>query len=49
VYLVGIWTVFGGLTAGYVREKTGSVLPPAILHGLSQAIASLMYGFFSVR
>jgi membrane protease YdiL (CAAX protease family) len=45
----GVWTVFGGLSAGYIREKTGSILPPAILHGLPQAIASLMIGFFSIR
>jgi membrane protease YdiL (CAAX protease family) len=45
----GVWTVFGGLTAGYLREKAGSVVAPAILHGLPQAIASLMFGFFSVR
>jgi len=45
----GVWTVFGGLTFGYVREKAGSILPPALLHGLPQAIASLWFGFFSVR
>jgi membrane protease YdiL (CAAX protease family) len=45
----GVWTVFGGLTQGYVREKAGSILPPAVLHGLPQAIASLFFGFFGVR
>ena len=45
----GVWTIFGGLSNGYIREKTGSVLPPAILHGLPQAIASLFLGFFAVR
>jgi membrane protease YdiL (CAAX protease family) len=45
----GVWTIFGGLSKGYIREKTGSVLPPAILHGLPQAIASLFFGFFAVR
>jgi membrane protease YdiL (CAAX protease family) len=45
----GVWTVFGGLTKGYVREKAGSILPPALLHGLPQAIASLFLGFFAVR
>jgi membrane protease YdiL (CAAX protease family) len=45
----GVWTVFGGLAAGYVREKAGSILPPAILHGLPQAIASQFLGFFAVR
>lgn len=45
----GVWTFFGGFVAGYVREKTGSIVAPAILHGLPQAIASLVFGFFSVR
>jgi membrane protease YdiL (CAAX protease family) len=45
----GVWTFFGGLTLGYVREKSGSILPSAILHGLPQAIASLVLGFFAVR
>jgi membrane protease YdiL (CAAX protease family) len=45
----GIWTVFGGLTFGYIREKAGSILPTALLHGLPQAIASLMFGFFAIR
>lgn len=45
----GVWTVIGGLTNGYVREKAGSILPPALLHGLPQAIASLFLGFFGVR
>jgi membrane protease YdiL (CAAX protease family) len=45
----GVWTIFGGLSKGYIREKTGSILPPAILHGLPQAIASLFFGFFAVR
>lgn len=45
----GAWTIFGGVIFGYVREKAGSILPTAILHGLPQAIASLMFGFFGVR
>jgi len=45
----GVWTFFGGLSAGYIREKTGSVLPSAILHGLPQAIASIFLGVFAVR
>lgn len=45
----GVWTIFGGITYGYIREKAGSILPPALLHGLPQAIASLFFGFFAVR
>ena len=37
----GFWTFFGGLVFGLVREKTGSILAPALLHGLPQAIASV--------
>ena len=35
----GFWTFFGGLVFSLVREKSGSVLAPALLHGLPQAIA----------
>jgi hypothetical protein len=35
----GFWTFFGGLVFGFVREKSGSILAPALLHGLPQAIA----------
>jgi len=34
------WTFFGGLVFGLVREKSESILAPALLHGLPQAIAS---------
>ena len=37
----GFWTVFGGLVFGFVREKSGSILAPALLHGPPQAIASV--------
>ncbi|MCC6148364.1 MAG: CPBP family intramembrane metalloprotease [Anaerolineaceae bacterium] len=37
----GVWTVFSGLVFGFVREKSGSVLAPALLHGLPQAIAAV--------
>jgi hypothetical protein len=37
----GLWTFFGGLVFGFVREKTGSILAPALLHGLPQAIATV--------
>jgi hypothetical protein len=36
-----LWTFFGGLVFGFVREKTGSILAPALLHGLPQAIATV--------
>ncbi|MEW6403629.1 MAG: CPBP family glutamic-type intramembrane protease, partial [Chloroflexota bacterium] len=36
----GFWTFFGGLVFGLVREKSGSIVAPALLHGLPQAIAS---------
>lgn len=35
----GLWTFFGGLTLAFVREKSGGILAPALLHGLPQAIA----------
>jgi len=35
----GFWTFFGGLVFGFVREKTGSIVAPMLLHGLPQAIA----------
>jgi membrane protease YdiL (CAAX protease family) len=37
----GFWTIFSGLVFGLVREKTGSILAPALLHGLPQAIATV--------
>jgi len=40
----GFWTFFGGLVSGFVREKTGSIVAPTILHGLPQAIASAFLG-----
>lgn len=36
----GFWTFFAGWLHGFLREKTGSVVAPAILHGLPQAILS---------
>lgn len=35
----GLSSAAVGLVLGYLREKTGSILAPAILHGLPQAIA----------
>lgn len=40
----GLWTTASGLLFAYVREKTGSVVAGAILHGLPQA---LVYFFIS--
>ncbi len=42
IWAWGVWTFFGGLTYGFIREKTGSILAPALLHGLPQAIASVV-------
>lgn len=39
----GLWTVFSGLAFGYLREKTGSIVAPAILHGLPRAVAALFF------
>lgn len=38
----GFWTFFAGWVHGFLREKTGSVVAPAILHGLPQAITSVL-------
>ena len=40
----GLWTFFGGLVLGFVKEKSGSIIAPAILHGLPQAIAYALLG-----
>jgi membrane protease YdiL (CAAX protease family) len=40
----GFWTFFGGLLSGFVREKTGSIVAPTILHGLPQAITYAFLG-----
>lgn len=44
----GFWTMFGGLVNGFVREKSGSILAPALLHGLPQAIAEVAMLFVVV-
>ena len=41
----GFWTIFSGLVFGFVREKSGSILTPALLHGLPQAIAMVFMLF----
>jgi hypothetical protein len=40
----GFWTFFSGLVFGFVREKSGGIIAPAILHGLPQAIAYAVLG-----
>ncbi len=40
----GVWTLVSGVVFGAVREKTGSILAPAMLHGLPQAIACALLG-----
>lgn len=40
----GLWTFFGGLVFGLVRAKTGSIVAPALLHGLPQAVAVALLG-----
>lgn len=37
----GFWTIFSGLVFGFLREKTGSILVSAIIHGLPLAIGSM--------
>lgn len=41
----GVWTFFGGLVFAYVRERSGGILAPALLHGLPQAIAVVVILF----
>lgn len=38
------WTFFSGLLFGLIREKTGSVVAPALIHGMPQALAVLFFG-----
>jgi membrane protease YdiL (CAAX protease family) len=38
------WNIFTGLVFGYLREKTSSILVPAILHGFPLTIAFLFFG-----
>jgi membrane protease YdiL (CAAX protease family) len=40
----GVWTFFGGLAFSFIREKTGSIVAPSILHGLPQGIAWAVMG-----
>lgn len=41
----GVWTFFSGFVGGFVREKTGNIVAPTLLHGLPQGIAYAFLGF----
>lgn len=38
----GLWTAIAGSIFGYLREKSGSVLAPAVAHGVLIAVAALI-------
>lgn len=38
------WTFFSGLLYGIIREKTGSIIAPGIIHGTPRAFAALFFG-----
>lgn len=40
----GFWTVFSGLVFGYLRERTGGIFVPAVIHGLPLAVAYVFFG-----
>ncbi len=40
----GMWTVFAGLLFGFLREKTGGIVAPAIAHGVPAALVYLILG-----
>jgi membrane protease YdiL (CAAX protease family) len=40
----GLWTFSFGLVMAFVREKTGSIVAPTLLHGLPQGIAYAFMG-----
>ena len=44
----GFWTIFGGLVFSFVREKSGGILAPALLHGMPQAIAFVAMLFITI-
>lgn len=43
----GLWTFFGGLVYGIIREKSDGILAPALLHGFPQALASAIFVFLN--
>jgi membrane protease YdiL (CAAX protease family) len=36
-----LWTSFGGFVFSYLRQQTGRIIAPAIVHGLPQALVYL--------
>ena len=44
----GFWTIFGGLVFSFLREKSGGILAPALLHGMPQAIAFVAFLFITI-
>lgn len=40
----GLWTFFAGLVFGFLREKTGGVVAPAIAHGVPESIPFIFFG-----
>ena len=40
----GLWTIFPGLVFGFLREKTGGIVAPAIAHGVPAAIQYVFMG-----
>jgi membrane protease YdiL (CAAX protease family) len=40
----GLWTIFPGLVFGFLREKTGGIVAPAIAHGVPAAIVYVFMG-----
>jgi len=43
-WMIGLSSVFWGLFFSFIREKTGSVLAGALVHGVPQALAMLVLG-----
>ncbi len=41
----GFWTFFSGLVYGLLREKSGSILAPALVHGVPQAVVYTLLAF----
>jgi len=39
---LGMWTFFGGLVFGWLRERTGSIIAPALVHGVPYVLFYFM-------